>query len=143
MPDPRLADLVRRQIPLLDDLFGVGGYEVVDTSAEACELQASWVDIALSYDWRDQWVGAMLKPLLVPPDIADTYPDYSWLKFCGIEAGELRKGALDQQQVSEALTLIRPIVELFRDEQRARDALWFVRGYSEAYTDWRSGSWDS
>lgn len=141
MPCPRLADLVRHQSSLLDDLFGVDGYEIADTSAETCELQAGWVEVALSFDRRDLWVGAMLKPLLVSADISDTYSDYLWLKFCGIEAGTPRKGELDQQQVSEALSLIQPIIELFKDERRARDALWFVRGYGEAYTDWGSGSW--
>ena len=139
MPSPRLADLVRRQSASLDDLFGVGAYTIVDTSAEACELRATWVDVALSYDWRDQWVGAMLKPLLVPLNVTEPYPDYLWLRFCDIEAGNPRKGELHQQQVSEALSLIMPIVDLFRDERRATDALWFVRGYCQGYTEAKSG----
>ena len=139
MPDPSLANLVRRQSSLLDGLFGRGSYEVVDVSAEACDLRASWADVALSYDWRDQWVYASLKPLLVPPDATDTYPDYLWLKFLDIEAEQFRKGELHERQISEALTRIRPVVELFRDEARSRDALWFVRGYCEAYTDRSSG----
>lgn len=141
MSDLRLADLVRRQSVLLDEVFGPDTYEIADTTREACDLKTSWVEVSLSYDWRDRWVDAALKPLTVPADVADVCDDHVLLKFCGVEVGERRKSAMDDQQVVDALVLIRPIVELFKDNRSARDALWFVRGYSEAYTDWASGNW--
>jgi hypothetical protein len=142
MSEPRLADVVRRHSSLLDELFGDGSYDVVEVGPEACELRTDWVEVALAYDWRDQWVSAELKPLKVPDDLSDSYPDHSWLRFCGIEVNAPRKSALDDQQVIDGLNVIRPIVELFKDSRLARDALWFVRGYSHAYTDWASGNWD-
>lgn len=142
MPESRLADVVRRQLALLHELFAGSAYELVDTDPLACELRADWVEVVLTYDCRDAWVSARLKPLTVPDNITDSYPDHSWLGFCGIDVGVRRKSALDDQQVIDALKLIRPVVELFKDSQSARDAFWFVRGYSHAYTDWASGNWD-
>jgi hypothetical protein len=142
MSEPRLADVVRRQSSLLDEIFGEDAYAIVDAGLRACELRTGWVEVALAYDSRDQWVSAQLKPLTVPDDLSDYYPDHSWLMFCGIEVGASRKSAMDDQQVTDALSLIRPIVQLFKDSGLARDALWFVRGYSHAYTEWASGNWD-
>jgi hypothetical protein len=142
MSGPRLADIVRQQSLLLEDLLAGAAFEIVDEDPEVCTLRTSWVEVVLAYDWRDQWVTALLKPLTVPDDMTDSYPDHLWLKFCGIETGEHRKSALDERQVIDAFNLIRPIVELFKGDRAARDALWFVRGYSHAYTDWASGSWD-
>jgi hypothetical protein len=142
MSDTRLSQIVGRQSSLLEDLFDRDAYEIVDTAPDACELRTSWVEVELTYSWRDQWVDTQLKPLVVPDDMSETYPGHSWLKFCGIEVGASRKSSLDDQQVIDALNLVRPIVSLFKDGQAARDALWFVRGYSHAYTDWASGNWD-
>jgi hypothetical protein len=142
MSETRLSQIVRRQSSLLEDLFDGDAYEIIDTAPDACELRTSWVAVELTYSWRDQWVDTQLKPLMLPDDISETYPGHSWLKSCGIEVGAARKSSLDDQQVIDALNLVRPIVSLFKDGQAARDALWFVRGYSHAYTDWASGNWD-
>jgi len=142
MSDMRLSELLRRQTSLLEDLFKGEPYEIADTAPETCELRTSWIEVALTYSRRDQWVDAQLKPLLVPDDISEAYPDHSWLTFCGIEVEASRKSGLDDQQVIDALNLIRPVVALFKDGQAARDAVWFVRGYGHAYTDWASGNWD-
>jgi hypothetical protein len=117
MSETRLADVVRRQFALLDDLFAGGAYEIVDSAPLACDLRAEWVEVALAYDSRDAWVIAQLKPLTVPDNISDSYPDHSWLGFCGIDVGVRRKSALDDQQVIDELNLIRPIVELFKNSQ--------------------------
>lgn len=139
MADVHLSDLVRRQSALLDDLFFGAPHELVDVSPEACMLRTAWVEMDLAYDWRDQFVDARLKPLNAPDEISDSYPDISWLRFLGIEAEPHRKSALDDQQVIDELNLVRPILELFKDGARTRDALWFLNGYSQAYTDWAAG----
>jgi hypothetical protein len=141
MSELRIADVVRRQSSLLTELFG-DAYDLVDAGPEECEMRTNWVKVSLAYDWRDQWVSADLKPLTVPDSLSDTYPDHCWLDFCGIDVGVPRKSGLDDQQVVDALRLIHPVIELFKDGRLARDALFFVRGYSHAYTDWASGNWD-
>jgi hypothetical protein len=141
MTAAHLADLAQRRSQLLDELFGKGAYQLDDEAPEVCTISTSWAEVRLAYDRRDQWVSATMKPLRVPADISDSYPAHSWLRFLDQDPGTLRKSALDDRQLTDALDLIRPVLELFKDEQRSRDALWFVRGYSAAYGDWASGAW--
>lgn len=126
---------------MLDDLFGADAYQIVDIAPEACAVKASWVDVSFGYDWRDQWLNAQFVPRRAPEELIVTCEDHIMLRFCGVAWEEPERGSLTDRQVAGVLTRIRPIVEAFKDDRGTRDALWFVRGYSEAYGDWASGKW--
>jgi hypothetical protein len=126
---------------LLDNLFGEGRYRIESEDSISSRIFTDWLEVWLVYDHRDQFVGSAIKPLRVLAEIAEDHQTDVLLRFLGVEFGVHRKSALDEQQVADELTRITPIVEALRDEQRSRDATWFVRGYSAAYTDHFSGEW--
>lgn len=126
---------------MLDDLFGADAYQIVDIAPEACAVKASWVDVSFGYDWRDQWLNAQFVPRRAPEELIITCEDHIMLQFCGSASEKQEYGALTDRLVAGALERIRPIVDIFKDERRTRDALWFARGYSQAYGDWASGRW--
>jgi hypothetical protein len=143
MSEASLFQLVQSNNELLANFFDGAPFEIVEsTDPVSCVVRSDWVEIELIYDWRDQWLSAVLKPLHVSDDVSDPYDEYNLRKFCGIEEPDVRKGALDSHQLTDCLIRIRPIVEKLKDSQAARDAVWYVRGYSHAYTDFASGKWD-
>jgi hypothetical protein len=136
-----LDDALRAQHALLDKLFGQGAYRINSEDAISSRVFADWMELSLIYDQRDQFISSAIKPLRVPSEIAEDHQSTTLLRYLDVQFTPHRKSALYEQQVRDELTRIAPLVELFRDEQRSRDATWFVRGYNAAYTDHFSGEW--
>lgn len=138
----KLSDLLRRQQPLLDKLFGKGGYRIEGDASDEARIHADWMELSLVYDPRDEFASSMIRPLNVPADQSEPHTSDALLRYCGIEVGPRRKSALDERQVADELALIAPLIPLLKDKRKSRDATWFVRGYNTAYTDWASGDWE-
>ena len=134
----KLLDLVRSNAPLLNELFGLGGYRI-DPADEAVKVRASWMELLLTYDPRNQWVSSLIKPLSIPSEMSEEHTSDSLLRFLGIDVGTRRKGDLGERQVADELNLIRPLAVLLQEESKARDAVTFVNGYNAAYTDHFAG----
>lgn len=138
----RLEDIVRAQAELLGELFSDDAYEILANGDDhAVSVRTAWMDVLLDYDIRDQFVSSSVKPLSVPNELSEEHTTDSLLRFLDIEVGMRRKGALDEKQVRDELNLIRPLVELLKDEQKSRDAILFANGYCAAYTDYCSRKW--
>lgn len=137
-----LRKLLQRQQPLLDELFGKGAYSVDADVPHQARIIADWLELSLVYDWRDQFISSSITPLNVPPEQSEPHTIDTLLRFCGVTVGVRRKSALDEQQVTDELARIAPLIQLLKDDRKSRDATWFVRGYNDAYTAWASGEWD-
>ena len=139
---PRIAKILADQKQLLDEIFCEGPYEIEERAPYACIVRSPTLQISLSYDWRDQWVAAMARPLNVPPDVAEDDIIETWARFVEMKMPSRRKGQLDESQVVDELQLVREVTaRVFADPATARDAAWFVRGYRSAYNDWTKGGW--
>jgi hypothetical protein len=141
---PRLAELLQRQESLLDEIFGKSVYQIEDSDEQFCVLRTEAVEIEFAYDWRDQWLASSIKPLNVPPAVAETNIIETWVRFQDKEVALRRKSQLDDRQVIDELKLVRQVMtDIFTDPQTARDAAYFAWGYTIAYNDWASGrgSW--
>lgn len=138
----RLEKMVRAQAELLGDVFGEDAYEIVaDEDNEVVRVRTAWMDVLLAFDFRDQFVSSSVKPLRVPDELSEDHTTDTLLRFLDIDVGIRRKSVLDEQQVRDELNLMRPLVELLKNERSSRDATWFVNGYNAAYTDYCSGKW--
>ena len=131
-----LAEIVRRQSALLDDLFGKDAYAIDETDPEECRVRTSWVEVQLICNWRDQCIDVALEPLKAPLEIRESHSAWLWFRFLDMDVASSHNCALDDHQVISELRRIRPILALLRDERRTTEALWFLRGYNSAYTDW-------
>jgi hypothetical protein len=138
-----LADLVRAQAQLLDEMFGNGDYGIDASEEDLVRIRTEWMELSLVYDLRDQWVCSSVKPLRVPDTMSEDEPIDTLLRFLNIDADVRRKSALDEQQVVDELIRAGPLARLLKDGSRSRDAINFVSGYSAAYTDYHSGKWSS
>ena len=133
---------MRAQAELLGDIFGDDAYEIVaDEDEYLVRVRTAWMNLLIAYDFRDQFVSSSVKPLRVPDELSEDHTTDTLLRFLDIEVGVRRRSILDEQQVKDELNLVRPIVELLKDERNSRDATLFVNGYNAAYTDYCSGKW--
>lgn len=137
----KLADMVRANAPLLNEMFGNGGYRIDADEANSVRVRTEWMELLLIYDFRDKFVSSSVKPLLVPDDMSEEHTSDTLLRFLRVDVGVRRKSALDEQQVRDELDLVSPLAQLLRDDCKSRDAVWFVNGYNAAYTDYCSGKW--
>ena len=137
----RLREIVSVQSPLLDEIFDNDTYRI-SAADDVVLVRTSWLDLKLVYDPRDRCVASMVKPLRVPEGISAFHPTDTILRFLDIEVEERRQSSLDEEQVSDELKLVKPVVQLFKDERGSCDATWFVNGYNAAYTDYCSGKWE-
>lgn len=137
----RLANLLGRQQPLIDRLFGQGTYRIDSEGSDSARLSTDWMELLLTYDHRDQFVSSSVKPLKLPAELSENHTTDTLLRFYGMEARPRRKSQLDEQQVVDELELVEPLVEPLKVEQESRDATMFVRGYNAAYTDRAGGVW--
>jgi hypothetical protein len=138
-----IPDILRRQPQLLDDLFGHRGHQIVASEDDLVRVRTAWMELLLVYDSRDQFVSSSVKPLSIPHQMPEDHSTDTLLRFLDVEVGVRRKGALDEQQVTDELNLVRPLVRLLKDARQTRDAVCFVNGYNAAYTDYCSGKWSS
>ena len=136
-----LGDILGQQRPLLDRLFGEGSYSIKVQEPHFAQILTGWMELSLAYDPRDQFVASAIKPLKVPAGLSEEHTTDTLLRARDIEVASRRKSALDDQQVVDELTLVSPLVGLFKGEQESCEATWFARGYNAAYTDWASGQW--
>jgi hypothetical protein len=142
LPKPRIAKILEEQGPLLDEIFGEGPYEIEERAPYACVVRSPVLEIRLAYDWRDQWVSSIARPLNVPPDVAEDDIIESWARFVAMKMPARRKSQLDERQVVDELEVVRAVAaRVFTDAATARDAACFVRGYRSAYNDWAKGGW--
>ena len=142
---PALSSFLQQESERLETMFGPE-FRIQDHEryAEyACSLTTSEIEVEFSYDWRDRWVSASLRPLNTEQPIPDLHGTWEWRRFLGLAEPKRRKSERDRQQIADCLIEIEPILELFRDQQALRNSYWFIRGYSQAYNDWasRNGSW--
>ena len=137
----KLADILRANAPLLNEIFGNGGYRIDADEEDLVRVRAEWMELLLVYDFRDQFVSSSVKPLRVPDDMSEEHTSDTLLRFLDVDVGLRRKSALDEQQVTDELNLVRPLAQLLKDDCNSRDAVWFVNGYNAAYTDYCSGKW--
>lgn len=137
----KLADALGANVPLLNEIFGHGGYRIDTDDEDSVRVSAKGMELLLVYDPRDQFVSSSIKPLRVPDGMSEEHTSDTLLRFLDIDAGVRRKSALDEQQVRDELELVRPLVQLLEDEGKSRDAVRFVNGYNAAYTDYCSGKW--
>lgn len=137
----KLADILRANAPLLNEIFGDGGYRIEVDEEDLVRVRAEWMELLLVYDFRDQFVSSSVKPLRVPDDMSEECTSGTLLRFLDVDVGVRRKSALDEQQVADELNLVRPLAQLLKDDCKSRDAVCFVNGYNAAYTDYCSGKW--
>ena len=137
----KLADIMRTKTPLLNEIFGHGGFRIDADEEDLVRVRAEWMELLLVYDFRDQFVSSSIKPLRVPEDMSEEHTTDTLLRFLDIDVGVRRKSALDEQQVTDELNIVRPLAQLLQDDCKSRDAVWFVNGYNAAYTDYCSGKW--
>jgi hypothetical protein len=140
-----LATFLRDETKKLEVLFGPD-FRIEDDKRDpenACRLVSPSAEVEFSYDWRDRWVSASLRPLNSIQPIMNVHGTWQWQRFLGLPENSNRKSERDKQQMIDCLDKIEPILELFKDQQKTRDAYWFIQGYSRAYNDWasREGSW--
>ena len=141
---PSLAQLLLAEKALLDETFGAGSYQLVETHEHACSVRTAIAEVSLAYDWRDQWVASDIKPLAVPERLQEMHSLETWLGFLDRRLPIRRKSGLDRRQVTDELLLIQVVAkEILADPERRRDAANFCRGYNEAYNDFYSGRWDT
>ena len=138
----RLSEIMLSQSRLLNEIFGPDTYQIEATD-DVAFVRTDWMELKLAYDPRDQCVGSMIKPLKVPEHISEYLPTDTLLGFLDTQVRERRENRLDEEQVRDELNLVRPLVDLFKDERRSCDATWFVSGYNQAYTDYCSGKWEA
>jgi hypothetical protein len=136
-----LAEALRANAPLLNEIFGSGGYRIDADEEDLVRVRAEWMELLLVYDFRDQFVSSSVRPLLVHEDMSEEHTADTLLRFLNIDVGVRRRSALDEKQVADELNLIRPLAQLLKDVCKSRDAVWFVNGYNAAYTDHYSGKW--
>lgn len=136
-----LTKLVRDAGPLLDTIFGADSYEIQERNEQATVIATQWLHVELTYDQRDRFIVSALKPLLVHDDLREyILPDILFQFFFGYDIPKsIPRKQLDVEQVRSALQRIAPLVPLFEDEAKSRDAALFAAGYNLAYNDWASG----
>jgi hypothetical protein len=132
----RIAEHLRDEQPLLDDLFGAGGYTIEAVNEHCCLLRSDQIEIVFAYDPRDRWVCADIKPLTLPMNLREQISSHMWPPFAGRPASMQSKGPLDAERVRAELRLIE---EIIRAERAApgtlRDWAFFTSGYNRCYTD--------
>lgn len=132
----RIAEQLRNEQPLLDELFGHGGYAIEAVDDHRCLLRSGWLEIAFAYDPRDRWMVSTVEPLTLPESLRDQIPSHLWPPFAGRPASFRGKGPLDAERVRAEL---RTIEEIVRAELAApgtlRDWAFFTWGYNCCCTD--------
>ena len=131
-----LTEVLERHRPMLDEIFGRGGYALDESDGELCVIRARVAEVAMAYDEQHGWLTCLVKPLLVAEEVQESYPIDDWVRFSGRPAPCRSGGELDDRQVEAELNLLRQVVtETLADPQRARDAVNFLLGYNAAYTE--------
>ena len=132
----RIAEHLRKERALLDDLFGPDSYSIEVPSQYRCLLRSDWVEVTFAYDPRDRWIDSAVEPLLLPDHLRDLIPSHLWPPFAGGTRSIESKGPLEAERVKAELRLVERIL---RAEIEApgtlRDWAFFTRGYSYCYTD--------
>ena len=142
--EPKLADLVEGERHSLEQILG-SGFSIDSGTRGSCRIIGENFEIEFIDDRRDPWVYPSLRPLRSLQLFDSTYGADEWFQFMGladryfIELPEHRARGyrdLDCNQVREAIAMILPIVELWKDPEATRDAYWFMRGHNVAYNEW-------
>ena len=138
----RLTSLVEKHRTRLDELFDGGDYEIEDSGPESCVVRAAAVELVLSYDRRDGWVVSTVRPLLLPAEVQEGFPSHLWLRFLEETEPARARRTLDETALLIELELLRPVLKAAGDPQKARDAIFFIRGYNAGYSEHYSAEFD-
>ena len=148
----RVASLLERERPLLDEIFGVGQYDIEDEHPDDAIVRSWEFTIEIGYDRnrnRSLGIAVILHGM---PDRLSVQQNglETWARFLGEDYPELPRDSQGivttspEQQLRDELKLFaRYKREIFSDPQTKRDAAFFADGYNRAYNDWasRKGSW--
>jgi hypothetical protein len=139
-----LADLIRRQTSMLDDIFGVGNYSIDATEDGDCIVRSQTIEAQFDYGSRERRIFLTIKALAVPTHISERHPIETWVSFLDKELPLTTSGPLSDHQIIEVLGFLEQLVKgIFADAETARNAAYYAWGYNSAYNDWasRSGCW--
>lgn len=132
----RIAEHLREERGLLDDLFGPDSYSIDVPGPQHCVVRSDWVEVTFTYDPRDRWVDSAIEPLFLPERLRDLIPTHLWPPFSGGTRSMQSKGSLDAETVRAELRLVQQILRAELDAPGTlRDWAFFTRGYSYCYTD--------
>lgn len=145
---PQLTDLLTRERPALDQIFGVGAYQIESAHPHEAVVRTNGLAWRIGYDRRDGSIGSALAATGLSPEV-EAVPDV-WAQFLEQEipplprdvSGHIKPSA-EAQLRNELEWIGRLWSEVFSDPLKTRDAASFVRGYHKAYNDWASGAWDA
>lgn len=131
-----IRDLILKNGPLLDQLFGAGQFKVNAVNDDCCEIVTHTAQIHVAYDSRRMTTDSQLRALQVPQELSESMPAEWWLRFLDQDGPLRRHGPLDESQVAQELHLISDIVQsALSDLRTARDAACFLKGYEHGRLD--------
>jgi hypothetical protein len=144
----RIAAFLERDRTLLDQIFGIGQYEIQDIDRDIATVRSADLEINFVYDrYRMRDVGTYITLLAVPEEVSFQHPLDTWARFVGEDTPRLARNAsgsitvAPEEQVRNDLKRVARLVQkIFSDPQRRRDAAYFAGGYNKAYNDWASGN---
>ncbi|WP_108812268.1 hypothetical protein [Sphingorhabdus sp. Alg231-15] len=146
---PSLAVLLENEKKTLEDIFGYDSFRIEAHHKDEAKLHTDLLEIIFGRDSRDGDISAVigLRESVAKLDWEDG--TFQWSKFLGEKDrpkdrdrnGKVVAGAQDQVK-GELKLICRLVKEIFSDTQRTRDAVHWLDGYREAYTNWAEGDWD-
>jgi len=146
---PSIVELLDREQPMLDHAFGVGSYEVDSSHPEQATVRSSLLEARFGCE-RDGAIGALIVLRDPPTGTCGEAETWLWAKFLDVDAPPMirdhegRVQAAPEQQLRREVEMIGRLVrDIFSDPQKAREAAFYVEGYTRAYNDWASGNWQT
>lgn len=140
-PGPRVADLVRQEKALLEEVLAGAAYELHDEDVGLCRVVTERFTLAFGWYWRERWITAAIR-LHHPPklpfelDFDFEYEARNWLEATGLPAAEPPAGPRSVAQVRDALEIVRRVVvEILSDDRTLRETLFYMEGVLEGYND--------
>ena len=137
--DPRMADLVRQERPLLESAIGRVPYELHDESKEACSVATKKFTVSFVWMWRERWIDAEIEV----HDVAG-YPFHpyarcsarDWLEARGLPTLPRKSGKMSLLLLRDELASVAEVVaNILPDERALREALFYRSGLIQGYND--------
>jgi hypothetical protein len=145
---PTIGELLDARHSELVRIFGGQEYQITADGADAATVMSSRLKLEFGRDsLRDGDVGALITML---DPVEESAVVHTWAAFLEEEVpikARNRTGhiiASTEEQLDDELKWLTKLANaIFSNSQSARDAAYFVRGYTKAYNDWASGGWDA
>lgn len=138
---PSVAALVREEQALLEQVLAGADYELHDEGFDRCKVVTNRYTIVFGWWWRERWITASVRlnrPLDVPLEFNFDIEleTRTWLEAAGVSSVPPRSDFRTASLVRDELELLdQAIAHVLSDDERVREAIFYIDGHQQGYTD--------